>query len=64
MKDGRTRLAYKPEHAVDLDTEAIVAAAIHPADRGDTTTLDDTLEAAARAWTRPAVRRPTSAPPS
>ena len=29
MKDGRTRLAYKPEHAVDLDTGAIVAAAIH-----------------------------------
>ena len=48
MPDGRTRLAYKPEHAVDLDTEAIVAAEIHPADRGDTTTLDDTLEAAAR----------------
>jgi transposase len=48
MQDGRTRLAYKPEHAVDLDTEAIVAAAIHPADRGDTATLDDTLQAAAR----------------
>ena len=30
MQDGRTRLAYKPEHAVDLDTEAIVAAAIQP----------------------------------
>jgi transposase len=48
MPDGRTRLAYKPEHAVDLDTAAIVAAAIHPADHGDTTTLDDTLEGAAR----------------
>jgi transposase len=48
MPDGRTRLAYKPEHAVDLDTEAIVAAGIHPADRGDTTTLDDTLAVAAR----------------
>ena len=48
MQDGRTRLAYKPEHALDLDTAAIVAAAIHPADRGDTTTLGDTLEAAAR----------------
>jgi transposase len=48
MPDGRTRLAYKPEHAVDLDTEAIVAAEIQPADRGDTTTLSDTLEAAAR----------------
>lgn len=48
MQDGRTRLAYKPEHAVDLDTEAIVAAEVHPADRGDTTTLDGTLEAATR----------------
>lgn len=46
MKDGRTRLAYKPEHAVDLDTGAIVAAEIHPADQGDTTTLPDTLQAA------------------
>jgi hypothetical protein len=26
MKDGSTRLAYKPEHAVDLDTGVIVAA--------------------------------------
>ena len=49
MPDGRTRLAYKPEHAVDLDTEAIVAAEIHPADRGDTTTLDATLAAAVAA---------------
>jgi transposase len=46
LKDGRTRLAYKPEHAVDLDTGAIVAAEIHPADRGDTATLPGTLEAA------------------
>ena len=48
MKNGSTRLAYKPEHAVDLDTGVIVAAPIHPADKGDTTTLDPTLEAAAR----------------
>jgi hypothetical protein len=48
MQDGRTRLAYKPEHAVDLDTEAIVAVVIHPADQGDTTTLEGTLEAATR----------------
>ncbi len=46
MKDGRTRLGYKPEHAVDLDTGAIVAAPIHGADRGDTKSLPDTLEAA------------------
>ncbi len=47
LKDGRTHLAYKPEHAVDLGTGAIVAAEIHPADQGDTATLPDTLEAAA-----------------
>ena len=46
MKDGRTRLAYKPEHAVDLDTGAIVAAPINSADQGDTKTLPGTLEAA------------------
>jgi hypothetical protein len=46
MKDGTTRLAYKPEHAVDLDTGAIIAAKIHPADRGDTRTLAGTLEQA------------------
>ena len=46
MKDGRTRLGYKPEHAVDLDTGAIVAAPIHGADQGDTKTLPGTLEAA------------------
>lgn len=46
MKDGRTRLGYKPEHAVDLDTGAIVAAPIHEADQGDTQTLPATLETA------------------
>src|SRR5215217_6733120 len=46
LKDGRTRLAHKPEHAVALDTGAIVAAEIHLADRGDTATLPETLEAA------------------
>ena len=44
MKDGRTRLAYKPEHSLDLDTGAILAAPIHHADRGDTKTLPDTLD--------------------
>ena len=48
MKDGTTHLAYKPEHAVDLDTGVIVAAPIHPADEGDTTTLPGTLEAVER----------------
>jgi transposase len=48
MKDGTTHLGYKPEHAVDLDTGVVVAAPIHPADEGDTTTLSPTLEVAAR----------------
>ena len=43
MKDGTTHLAYKPEHAVDLDTGAVVAAEVHAADEGDTTTLTSTL---------------------
>ncbi|GAC1664563.1 MAG: transposase [Steroidobacteraceae bacterium] len=47
LKDGRTHLAYKPEHAVDLDTGAVVAAEMHPADRGDTATLAGTLASAA-----------------
>jgi transposase len=47
LKDGRTRLAYKPEHAVDLDSGAILAAAVHPGDAGDTSTLEPTLEVAA-----------------
>jgi len=47
MKDGRTHLAYKNEHAVDLETGAIVAAEIHLAHEGDTTTMWGTLEQAA-----------------
>jgi transposase len=43
MKDGRTRLAHKAEHAVDMDTGAIVAVTLQAADQGDTTTLDETL---------------------
>lgn len=46
MKDGTTHLAYKPEHAVDLDTGAIIAAPIHAADKGDTKTIGETLQAA------------------
>jgi len=46
MKDGRTHLAHKAEHAVDLDTGAIVAVTLQGADQGDTTTLVDTASAA------------------
>jgi transposase len=45
MKDGRTHLAHKAEHAVDMDTQAVVAVTLQPADRGDTTSLEQTVEA-------------------
>ena len=47
MKDGRTHLAHKAEHAVDLDSGALVAVTLHGADVGDTTSLLDTVLAAA-----------------
>src|SRR5712691_11010725 len=47
MKDGRTHLAHKAEHAVDLDTGAIVAVTLQGADQGDTTTIVETTIAAA-----------------
>jgi transposase len=43
MKDGRTHLAHKAEHAVDLDTGAVLAVTLQGADKGDTATLDETL---------------------
>jgi transposase len=46
LKDGRTHLAHKAEHAVDMETGAIVAVTIQGADEGDTTTLEDTLKQA------------------
>ena len=47
MKDGRTHLAHKAEHAIDLDTGAIVAVTLQGADKGDTTTIVETAIAAA-----------------
>ena len=46
MKDGRTKLAYKAEHAVDLASGALLAVTVQPADRGDTTSYAETLYAA------------------
>jgi transposase len=43
MKDGRTHLAHKAEHAIDLDTGAIVGVTVQGADEGDTTTIQETL---------------------
>jgi len=47
MKDGRTHLAHKAEHAVDLETGALVAVTLQDADQGDTTTIIETAIAAA-----------------
>lgn len=43
MKDGRTHLAHKAEHAVDLASGALLAITLQPADAGDTSTLEKTL---------------------
>lgn len=46
LKDGRTRLGYKAEHVVDMESGVVVAAAIHSADQGDTATVIASVEAA------------------
>jgi transposase len=47
MKDHRTHLAHKAEHAVDLETGAVVAVTVQDADEGDTATSIETLIEAA-----------------
>jgi transposase len=47
MKDGTTHLAHKAEHAVDLETGAVVAVTVQEADQGDTTTMKETFIEAA-----------------
>jgi transposase len=47
MKDGRTHLAHKAEHAVDLETGAIIAVTLQGADEGDSATIVETALAAA-----------------
>ena len=49
MKDGRTHLAHKAEHAVDMDTGAVVAVTLQEAHLGDTTTVKETLAEAGTA---------------
>jgi transposase len=66
MKDGRTHLAHKAEHAVDMDTGAVVAVTLQEADLGDTTTVRETLAEAGTAVAelieREAVTRPAEKP--
>jgi transposase len=46
MKDGSTHLAHKQEHAVDMDSGAVVAVTLHGGVAGDTSTIEQTLDAA------------------
>jgi transposase len=66
MKDGRTHLGHKAEHAVDMDTGAVVAVTLQGADLGDTTTVKETLAEAgttvAELSEREAEQRPTEKP--
>ena len=47
MKDGSTHMAHKVEHAVDMETGAVVGVTVQGADQGDTATLVETLVTAA-----------------
>ena len=46
MKDGSTHLAHKAEHAVDMESGAVLAVTLQGADQGDPTTLIETIVAA------------------
>ncbi|CAG0971584.1 hypothetical protein PHYC_01276 [Phycisphaerales bacterium] len=43
MKDGRTHLAHKLEHAADMQTGAVLGVTVQPADRGDTASIAHTM---------------------
>jgi transposase len=66
MKDGRTHLAHKAEHAADMETGAVVAVTLQEAHLGDTTTVNQTLaeagEAVAELIEREAETAPAEAP--
>ena len=46
MKDGRTHLAYKAEHVIDLDTELILAAEVYHGDAADVDTIGPSISQA------------------
>jgi transposase len=66
MKDGSTHMAHKAEHAVDMETGAVIAVTLQAADQGDTTTVHETLadagEAVATLIEREAEKAPESTP--
>lgn len=66
MKDGSTHMAHKAEHAVDMESGAVIAVTLQAADHGDTTTIHETLaeagEAVAGLMEREAEKRPGAKP--
>jgi transposase len=66
MKDGSTHMAHKAEHAVDMESGAVIAVALRAADQGDTTTIHETLaeagEAVAELIEREAEKAPEAKP--
>ena len=66
MKDGSTHLAHKAEHAVDMETGAVIAVTLQAADQGDTTTMKETLaeagETVERLVEREAAKTPEEKP--
>ena len=66
MKDGSTHMAHKAEHAVDMESGAVIAVTLQAADQGDTTTIHETLadagEAVADLIEREAEKAPEAKP--
>jgi len=66
MKDGSTHMAHKAEHAVDMESGAVIAVTLQAADQGDTTTIHGTLaeagEAVAELIEREAEKAPQTKP--
>ena len=66
MKDGSTHMAHKAEHAVDMESGAVIAVTLQAADQGDTTTIHETLaeagEAVAELIEREAEKAPEAKP--
>jgi len=66
MKDGSTHMAHKAEHAVDMESGAVIAVTLQAADQGDTATIHETLaeagEAVAELIEREAEKAPQTKP--
>ena len=62
MKDGSTHLAHKAEHAVDMESGAVIAVTLQAADTGDTMSIYETLAEAGETVERLAEREAAKSP--